>query len=110
MRAIDLERVITAAAASVETDAAETPLFRSFASAFLSDVGDDAAGSERTLSAAAVAAFALARRRASGDIHVRVVNPSDRAGRTVIEVLQDDRPFLVDTVRLVLRRNGLDDD
>jgi glutamate dehydrogenase len=44
--------------------------------------------------------------RAPGAIAVRASNPADRPNRTVVDVWQDDRPFLVDTVRLVLR--GLD--
>jgi glutamate dehydrogenase len=45
--------------------------------------------------------------RAPGEIFVRVTDPPDRPNRTSIELVQDDRPFLVDTVRLALRRHGL---
>jgi glutamate dehydrogenase len=102
---LDLERVIAAAAADV--GAADAALFRSFAQAFLAGVDGDAAASERALAAAAAAGFELARRRAPDESAVRVFNPSERAGRTAIQLLQVDRPFLVDTVRLVLRREGL---
>jgi len=45
--------------------------------------------------------------RAPGARRIRVESPADRPGRGVLEVVQDDRPFLVDTVRLALRRRGL---
>src|SRR5690606_24541574 len=35
---------------------------------------------------------------------LRVTNPPELPGRTRIQLLQDDRPFLVDTTRLLLRR------
>ncbi|HEX2485901.1 MAG TPA: NAD-glutamate dehydrogenase domain-containing protein, partial [Myxococcota bacterium] len=45
--------------------------------------------------------------RRAGERRVRVYAPDDRPGRSVLEALQDDRPFLVDTIRLALRRRGL---
>jgi glutamate dehydrogenase len=59
------------------------------------------------LAAAARAAFDFGRRRAPGEQLVRVESPAEFPGRTVIEILQEDRPFLVDTLRLFLRRHGL---
>jgi glutamate dehydrogenase len=103
--AVDLERVI--AAATGEVGAADAARFVPFARAFLQGVDGDAAASERVLGAAALTGFELARRRAPDECRVRVFNPSERAGRTTVELLQTDRPFLVDTVRLVLRRAGL---
>ncbi len=78
--------------------------FEAFARAFLSGAGH---GSERAFASAAAAAFAFASARRPGAIDVAVANPVDRPGRTVIQILQDDRPFLVDTARLVLRRAEL---
>ncbi|MHA7839963.1 MAG: hypothetical protein ACX98W_21070, partial [bacterium] len=59
------------------------------------------------LLAAAGEAFELARERGEGERHVRVRLPADLPGRSVIEILQRDRPFLVDTLRLFLRRHRM---
>ena len=60
-----------------------------------------------TLAEVARQGFELVQRRAPGERRLRIHEPEDRPGRTVVEVLQDDRPFLVDTVRLALRRRAL---
>ena len=53
----------------------------------------------------AIDAAAFAAQRLPGEIRVRVGNPGGhRAGRTTVEVLVADQPFIVDTVRLTLRR------
>ena len=62
--------------------------------------------------AVAVAHLALARVRAPGQSVVRVVSPDrDRDGwesaHSVLLVVTDDMPFLVDTMRMVLERHGL---
>lgn len=45
--------------------------------------------------------------RSPGEARLRVTSPAGRrAGRTAIEILAADQPFIVDTVRLVLRRSG----
>ena len=67
------------------------------------DAPDDAA--QREIARAALP-FLLCRRE--GEILVRVWNPAGaREGRTVVEVLMRDQPFLVDTLKLNLRRLGL---
>lgn len=101
----DAERVIALATDGIAAPAASE--FAAFARAFLR--GADSAGSatERALAVATVAGFAFAATRAPGEIRVRVSNPADRPGRTIIQILQDDRPFIVDTVRLALRRADL---
>jgi glutamate dehydrogenase len=66
--------------------------------------GSDA---ERVIAAATAAGFDFSAAREPGAILVRVANPADRPGRTAIQILQEDRPFIVDTVRLVLRRAEL---
>ncbi len=53
------------------------------------------------------AAFDFAARRQPGERAVRLRQPDELPGRAAIELLQDDRPFLVDTLRLLLRRHGL---
>ncbi|MET0459396.1 MAG: NAD-glutamate dehydrogenase domain-containing protein, partial [Ilumatobacteraceae bacterium] len=62
--------------------------------------------------AVAVAHLALARVRAPGQSVVRVLSPDrERDGwesdHSVLLVVTDDMPFLVDTMRMVLERNGL---
>ena len=53
------------------------------------------------------AATELALRRAPGAAQVRVSTPAGaRAGRTAVEILASDQPFIVDTVRLTLARAG----
>jgi glutamate dehydrogenase len=53
----------------------------------------------------AIDAAAFASLRLPGEIRVRVGNPGGhRAGRTSVEVLIADQPFIVDSVRLTLRR------
>ena len=59
------------------------------------------------LAAAARAAFEFSAQRAPGEQRVAIESPDDFPGRTVIQIVQDDRPFLVDTLRLFLRRHGL---
>ncbi|HEX6659963.1 MAG TPA: hypothetical protein VF065_17850, partial [Ilumatobacter sp.] len=62
--------------------------------------------------AVAVAHLALGRRRAPGETIARVVSPDrERDGwqspHSVLLVVTDDMPFLVDTLRMVLERHGL---
>jgi glutamate dehydrogenase len=102
---VDVERVIALASEGIA--AADASRFDAFARAFLHGVGGAVGGTERSLAAATAAGFAFATVRAPGEILVRVANPADRPGRTAIQILQDDRPFLVDTARLVLRRAEL---
>jgi len=102
-----LGSAIEAASAAVAAD--ERGLFTLFATTFLAGVD---ARAVRTRGAATLAeitreGFALLRRRASGERRVLLHDPPDRPGRSVLWVLQDDRPFLVDTIRLTLRRHAL---
>ena len=49
----------------------------------------------------------LAAHRLPEEARVRVARPGGlRTGRTTVEILAADQPFIVDTVRLVLRRRG----
>ncbi len=53
-------------------------------------------------------AWSFAALRLPGETHVRVARPSgQRTGRSTVEILAADQPFIVDTVRLTLRRLGL---
>jgi glutamate dehydrogenase len=103
--AIDLDSVI-ALAREIARPAAPS-LVADFARAFLAGVERADGAGELGLALRAAEAFAFAAERPPGALAVRVASPDEHAGRTVIEVLQDDRPFLVDTARLVLRRLGL---
>jgi glutamate dehydrogenase len=82
-------------------------LFAAFAESYLRGIESHHAGGESILATLAAEAFAWARQREPGRICVRVRNPEDRPGNTVIDVLQDDRPFIVDTLSLALARHGL---
>ena len=60
---------------------------------------------------AAVAHLNLARRRAPGEAKVRVYNPEIeqhgwQSTHTIVEIVTDDLPFLVDSVRMVLNARG----
>ena len=60
---------------------------------------------------AAVAHLNLARRRAPGEPKIRVYNPRIeqhgwQSTHTIVEIVTDDMPFLVDSVRMVLNRRG----
>ena len=60
---------------------------------------------------AAAAHLNLARRRAPGTPKVRVYNPQVeqhgwQSTHTIVEIVTDDMPFLVDSVRMVLNRRG----
>ena len=61
---------------------------------------------------AALSQLAFARRREPGSAKVRVFNPSIadhgwQSTHTVVEVVNDDMPFLVDTVTMEVNRHGL---
>ena len=60
---------------------------------------------------AAVAHFNLARRRAPGASRIRVYNPQVeqhgwQSTHTIVEIVTDDMPFLIDSVRMVLNGRG----
>ncbi len=60
---------------------------------------------------AAVAHLNLARRRTPGEAKVRVYNPEIeqhgwQSTHTIVEIVTDDLPFLVDSVRMVLNARG----
>jgi glutamate dehydrogenase len=76
------------------------------------DSGDLAAADPAQRGAAALAHLAFARCRRGGRALVRVFNPSLRdhgyvSPHTVVEIVNDDMPFLVDSVGLALAERGL---
>ncbi|MCH7956500.1 MAG: NAD-glutamate dehydrogenase, partial [Proteobacteria bacterium] len=65
-----------------------------------------------TLFGAAMAHWTFGANRTPGKAAVRVYNPSEktdgwRSDRTVVEIVTDDMPFLVDSVTAALNRQGL---
>jgi glutamate dehydrogenase len=95
--------------ASQPVAAEDRDAFSRFAATFLA--GADArvvrTRGAATLAEIAREGFELLRRRTPGEHRILVHDPPDRPGRSVLWVLQDDRPFLVDTIRLTLRRHAL---
>jgi glutamate dehydrogenase len=102
-----LEPAVEASARAV--DPPDREAFAAFARALLGGADSRTVRTRGATTLAEVArqSFPLLLQRAPGEIAARVFEPNDRPGRTVVEVLQDDRPFLVDTVRLALRRHQL---
>ncbi|MGA2779432.1 MAG: NAD-glutamate dehydrogenase [Steroidobacteraceae bacterium] len=74
---------------------------------------EDLAGREpRVLSAIAASHLAFAGQRRRGRALVRVFNPTKRdngytSAHTIVEMVNDDMPFLVDSIGLALSRRGL---
>src|SRR5690606_29655211 len=67
---------------------------------------------EDDLYAAALTHFTLGRHRTPGSTLVRVLSPDWardgwRSDRTIVMIVTDDAPFLVDTVRMVLERHDV---
>ena len=64
------------------------------------------------LSGAALAHWQLARQRSPGEAKVRVYNPQFekhgwQSSHTIVEIVTDDMPFLVDSAAMALNRYGL---
>ena len=89
--------------------AESSALFEDFARAFLARTGARVFLTHQpdTLRRTTRAAFEFSSRRANGAPRIRLRQPDELPGRSVVEILQDDRPFLVDTLRLLLRRHHL---
>ena len=90
----------------------DDPAFADFVTEYLADLPDFELDERATddLYAAALAHFELGRERAPGQTIVAVRSPdADRDGwhseRSVVLIVTDDRPFLVDSIRMVLERN-----
>jgi glutamate dehydrogenase len=106
----EARRILQKAIESEVKDAAgEQAQFAGFAASFLHGTEGRPLQTHGVagLIALARSAFEFAQTRAPGECLLRVRLPADLPGRSVIEILQDDRPFLVDTLRLFLRRHRL---
>ena len=68
--------------------------------------------SPQDLFGAAMAHFEFAKKRTSGQVKARIYNPDfERDGwqstHTVIEIVNDDMPFLIDSLAMLLARHNL---
>ncbi len=99
-----VQDVITEAAGRV--DGGDRAVFERFAKRLLEGVESHPTGGAGALAALAVEAFEWISVRRPGEILVRVHNRSDRPGHTILEVLQEDHPFILDTLELLLTRFG----
>ena len=106
------ERMITALAhermSGEDLDLAVAFLSRYYTGTSPDDLAEREAGD---LYGAAVAHLNLARRRMPDQPKVRVYNPQIeqhgwQSTHTIVEIVTDDMPFLVDSVRMVLNRRG----
>ena len=111
-RHIDLIDEVTALARE-RTGGEDLDLVLAFVTRYYAGVSpDDLAEREADdLYGAAVAHLNLARRRAPREPKVRVYNPRIeqhgwQSTHTIVEIVTDDMPFLVDSVRMVLNRRG----
>ncbi|MCC6869831.1 MAG: NAD-glutamate dehydrogenase [Burkholderiales bacterium] len=103
-----------ASLAQAQAAPAERATIEAFVAAYYdnADPEDLADRTAADLCAAAVSHFAFARQRAPGAARVRVFNPTrDEHGwdstHTVVEIVNDDMPFLVDSVTMEAQRHGL---
>ncbi|MEL7535732.1 MAG: NAD-glutamate dehydrogenase [Pseudomonadota bacterium] len=110
----DLLRRITRAARRLQTPLASRRELDSYIARFHANVAveDLEVHSPDELAAAAVGHLQLAERRRSGQAKLRIFNP-DKASdgwsstHTIIELVNDDMPFLVDSVAMAVERVGL---
>jgi len=93
---------------------AERTALEAFVRRYFGRVAPDdlAARAGEDLFGAALSHWDFARQRAAGDTRLRVLNPDmDEHGwqstHTVVEIVTDDMPFLVDTVTMAVNRRGL---
>jgi len=112
----DLKSIISRTAKLADTHAkgGGAPVLKRFIRQFYEDspLEDLADARPEDLYAAAESAFNVAKQRKNGAPSIRVVTPSRGkskgwpAGHTVIEILNDDMPFLVDSITAELERVG----
>ena len=88
-------------------------LILAFVTGYYAGVSPDDLAERKTddLYGAAAAHLNLARRRTPGVPKVRVYNPQVeqhgwQSTHTIVEIVTDDMPFLIDSVRMVLNRRG----
>ena len=104
-RRLDVDAVVAAGVAGL--DPARHALFADYTRAILAGVERLHGAGTRAVAELAGESFAWLCEPAAEEIRVRVRPAPGRPGQTRIEIAQDDRPFIVDSVRMVLRRHGL---
>ena len=106
-----IERLVDSWSRAHGAGESDVSLFRDFVGAFLARSGERVflTHDDEGLLRVAESAFDLARARLPGERSIRVRRPEELPGRSAIEIVQDDRPFLVDTLRLLLRREALNE-
>ena len=95
------------AIAQERVEPARRALFADFSRSFLRGLDRHHGGGERALIALLGDFFEFARQRQPGEARIRVANTDDLPASTLIELLQDDRAFIVDSVRMLLSATRL---
>ena len=97
-----------------KADRVQPELRQSFLRSYFRGVGEEdlASRAPAALASAASCHLGLGARRAPGESLVRIFNPDPQhdgfeSPHTVVQIITDDRPFLVDSVGLVFGRAGL---
>jgi len=110
----DIDQAIEALTAMARERRPDQPLLAPFVERYYRELPDDDIDDRPLVEAyaAAVTHFELGRHRAPGEVVVSVRTPDlERDGwapqRSVLMTVNDDVPFIVDTVRMVLDRHGL---
>jgi NAD-specific glutamate dehydrogenase len=90
-----------------QIDPQDGPALETFARRLLRGVETHPIGGTPALVSMVAESFAWIQQREPDEIRVRARNCPDRPGLTVLELHQDDRPFLLDSVELILARFGV---
>ncbi len=103
-------RAVREALPADQAEGAQRLVRRLFSTVTLDDVLSTA---EEDLAGAALSLWRFAERREPGEAKVRVFNPSSAdegwaARHTVVEIVNDDMPFLVSSISAEIHRRGLD--
>ncbi len=86
--------------------AADRALYERFAARLLEGVDSHPSGGPAALASISSEAFACLQQYEPGQMRVEVRNCPDRPGHTVLEVHQDDHPFILDSLGLLLSQFG----
>ena len=95
--------------ASERFEAESRPVFERCTRRLLEGIESHPMGGSTTLTVLAAEAFDWLQQRDPDEIRIRIRNPEDRPGHTVLETLQSDRPFILETLGLVLAHFGVEE-